>query len=154
MRRSLRVSPRNLGGAGSCGRPEPRTRNQDRLPRKRASGRGRDKDPIGASRGVDWRDAVKPAQGGVSLDVEVVPGARESRFPAGFNEWRGRIEAKVRAPPEDGQANAELTQIVAAALGVPAASVRVTSGATSRRKTLFVAGLAKAAAERALAGRF
>ena len=103
---------------------------------------------------MDWRAAVKPAQGGVALDVEVVPGARESRFPAGFNEWRGRIEAKVRAPPEDGQANAELARLVADALGVPPASVRVTSGATSRRKTLLVTGLAKAEAERRLAERF
>lgn len=89
----------------------------------------------------DWRAAVKPARDGASLDVEVVPGARESRFPAGYNAWRARIEAKVRAPPEDGQANAELCALVAAALGVPPSAVRVSAGHTSRRKTLLVAGL-------------
>lgn len=86
-----------------------------------------------------WRDAVKAAQGGASLDVEVVPGSRESRFPAGYNAWRARLEAKVRAPPEDGQANAELVALVAGALGVPGSAVRVSSGRTSRRKTLHVA---------------
>lgn len=90
---------------------------------------------------MDLAPAVKPARDGVSLDVEVVPGSRASRFPAGYNEWRGRIEAKVRAPPEDGKANAELCGLVADALGVPPAAVRVTAGHASRRKTLAVAGL-------------
>lgn len=105
-------------------------------------GRGR------ASR-VEWTAALKPAKDGVALEVEVVPGSRESRFPAGFNAWRGRIEAKVRAPPEDGKANHELTTLVAQALGVPLARVQVTSGQTSRRKTLTVLGLSsQEAAER------
>lgn len=96
---------------------------------------------------VDWHTAVKPAKDGVTLEVEVVPGSRESRFPAGYNEWRERLEAKVRAPPEDGQANAELCRLAAQALGVPAASVRVTSGHTSRRKSL---GVERLTVERAI----
>lgn len=102
---------------------------------------------------VDLRAAIKPAREGASLDVEVVPGSRESRFPAGYNAWRGRIEAKVRAPPEDGQANAELCRLVADALGVPPAAVRVTAGHTTRRKTLTVAGIAADEAARRLAAR-
>ena len=103
---------------------------------------------------MSWETAVKPARGGVALEVEVVPGSRESRFPAGYNAWRGRIEAKVRAPPEDGKANAELTQMVAEALGVPGARVRVTSGQTSRRKTLTVEGATVAQVQMALRQRF
>lgn len=99
------------------------------------------------SSAVDWRAAVKPAKEGASLDVEVVPGSRESRFPAGFNAWRGRLEAKVRAPPEDGKANAELCGLVAATLGLPASSVAVSSGHASRRKTLHVRGLDPSAVE-------
>lgn len=102
----------------------------------------------------DWRRALKPARDGVALDVEVVPGSRASRFPAGYNAWRGRIEAKVRAPPEDGKANEELVGLVAAALGLPAGSVRVTAGATSRRKTLHVAGATLAEAAARLAAHF
>lgn len=83
--------------------------------------------------------------------MEVVPGARESRFPAGYNAWRKRIEAKVRAPPEDGAANAELVALVAAALRVPAPDVRIRAGHTSRRKTLLVAGLDPAEARLRLA---
>lgn len=87
------------------------------------------------------------------LDVEVVPGSRESRFPAGFNPWRSRLEAKVRAPPEEGKANAELCGLVAEALGVAKAAVTVTSGQTSRRKTLGVGGLGREEAVARLSGR-
>lgn len=97
---------------------------------------------------MGWEEAVKPAKGGAALEVEVVPGSRESRFPAGWNPWRGRIEAKVKAPPEEGKANAELCALAAEALGVPQASVRVTSGQTSRRKTLSVSLSRGAALER------
>ena len=102
----------------------------------------------------DWRAAIKPATGGTSLDVEVVPGSRESRFPAGFNPWRARIEAKVRAPPEDGQANAELVSLIAETLGLAASNVSVSAGHTSRRKTLLVLGLDAATVQARLAPHF
>ena len=101
-----------------------------------------------------WQDAIKASKDGIVLEVEVVPGSRESRFPAGFNEWRGRLEAKVRAPPEDGQANAELCALVAEALGVPGAAVRVASGHTSRRKGIAVDGLTPQRAIERLAPAF
>lgn len=103
---------------------------------------------------VPWRAAIQPAREGVALAVDVVPGSRESRFPAGYNAWRTRFEAKVRAPPEDGKANAELVALVADALGVPESSVRVSAGATSRRKTLLVDGLDAAGAADRLARFF
>lgn len=86
-------------------------------------------------------DAVTPARGGCALAVEVTPGSRASRFPAGFNPWRGTVEAKVHAPPEKGEANAELVRLVADFFDVPTASVAVTAGATSRRKTVTIHGL-------------
>lgn len=85
--------------------------------------------------------AVTPAKTGAAVAVEVVPGARTSVFPAGTNPWRGTVEARVRAPPEKGEANAELCALVAEALGVAASAVAVTSGATSRRKVVTVTGL-------------
>lgn len=102
---------------------------------------------------MDWREAVKAAKEGATIEVEVVPGAREARFPAGFNAWRGRIEAKVRAPPEEGQANAELCALAAEALGLPASAVRVASGHTSRRKSLAVSGLSPDRVRERLAAR-
>lgn len=50
------------------------------------------------------------------------------------------IQARVRAVPEKGKANAALEKLVAAWLGVPRGTVCVTTGATSRLKAVEVAG--------------
>lgn len=96
------------------------------------------------------KDAIKAARDGVSLDIEVVPGASRSEFPAGYNKWRNRIETRVAAPAEKGEANAELCRLVAAFFEVPNAAVTVTSGHTSRRKTLMVGGVSVTEAVRRL----
>ncbi|MCA1814593.1 MAG: DUF167 domain-containing protein [Halobacteriales archaeon] len=97
-------------------------------------------------------DAVRAADGGTSLLVEVQQGARAEQFPAGFNGWRGRIQAKVRAPPEDGAANEALLRVVARFFGVPLARVALAAGATSRQKTIVVRGLRPDEARQALEG--
>lgn len=86
-------------------------------------------------------DAVREADGGVALNLEVQPGARTQTFPAGFNPWRGRIQARVQAPPEDGQANEALRGVVAAFFNVPTAQVALAQGATNRQKTVVVHGV-------------
>ena len=50
------------------------------------------------------------------------------------------LKARVRAVPEKGAANAALEKLLARALGVPASSVSVVAGATSRLKTIRVTG--------------
>jgi uncharacterized protein YggU (UPF0235/DUF167 family) len=63
----------------------------------------------------------------------------------------------VGAPPEDGAANDALIRWLAKGLGVPRASVTVSSGAASREKGLRISGITKADAEakftRLLTGR-
>jgi uncharacterized protein (TIGR00251 family) len=89
-------------------------------------------------------EAVRPAAGGASLRLDVQPGARQACFPAGFQAWRGRVQARVPAPAEDGAANEALLRLVAAFFGVPPARVRLTAGAASRHKTVVVLGVAAA----------
>ena len=55
-------------------------------------------------------------------------------------DGRPHLAAKVRALPDKGAANAAVSKLLAVWLGVPKASVEVSSGATSRLKTLRVAG--------------
>jgi hypothetical protein len=86
-------------------------------------------------------DAVREADGGTALSLEVQPGARTEGFPAGFNPWRGRIQARVRAPPEDGEANRALVGLVANYFMVPEASVHLAQGQGQRQKTVIVHGL-------------
>lgn len=50
------------------------------------------------------------------------------------------LKARVRAVPEDGKANAAVSELLAKWLGVPKSSVTLAAGAKSRIKTLHVAG--------------
>lgn len=94
-----------------------------------------------APRMARLEDAVRESEGGVALNLEVQPGARADGFPAGFNPWRGRIQARVQAPPEDGEANEALRQILAAFFHVAPGRVQLTQGATNRQKTVLLQGL-------------
>jgi uncharacterized protein (TIGR00251 family) len=96
----------------------------------------------------DWGPALHDATGGVRIDVEVVPNAKSPGFPVGFNPWRNRVQARVAAPPEEGQANDELCILVAAFFHVPRSDVEVLHGATARQKQLLVRGIDGAAARR------
>ena len=50
------------------------------------------------------------------------------------------LKARVRAIAEGGEANRAVTELLAKALGVPKARVRILSGMTSRLKQIAVAG--------------
>lgn len=89
---------------------------------------------------VAWQDAVQIHADGVLLLLEVDPGRKEARFPAGHNEWRGRIGIRVQAPPQDGKANKEVLRLVAQTFGLPSTAVLLQSGATDRRKNVLLAG--------------
>jgi uncharacterized protein len=55
-------------------------------------------------------------------------------------DGRRVLKARVRAAPEDGRANAALTELIAKALAAPKKAVTIRSGETSRLKKLFIAG--------------
>ena len=56
----------------------------------------------------------------------------------------------MAAPPERGRANAALVELLAEALGIPRARVRVVGGATARRKVVEIDGLDAGSVERLL----
>jgi uncharacterized protein (TIGR00251 family) len=92
---------------------------------------------------MSFQDAVRAAPGGVLIDFEVSPGSKETRVPSGYNEWRRRIEAKLKAPPERGRANVELIGELSALLGVPESGIEITSGARDSRKSVRVLGASR-----------
>ena len=91
----------------------------------------------------------RPGAGGVSVSVKVQPGARRpgvlGRVPATEGT---RLKIAVMEPPEDARANRAVCAALASALGVPQSDVSLLHGATSRQKTLHVAGDPAAIAER------
>lgn len=72
------------------------------------------------------------------IDVYVQPRASKTEL-AGLHD--GLIKIRVAAPAMENAANRALTEFIAARLGLPRRSVRVTAGAASRRKVLEIEGL-------------
>ena len=70
--------------------------------------------------------------------MKVTPGASRE----GVVGWLGdAVKVAVREPAERGRANAAVARVLAAALDVPAARVRIAAGGTSPRKVVVVDGL-------------
>jgi uncharacterized protein len=83
----------------------------------------------------------------ILLRVHVQPGAGRT---AVMGRHGDALKVKVGAPPEGGRANEAVLGLLATTLGVPAASVTLESGASSRAKRVRIAGVSSADLERLL----
>lgn len=84
---------------------------------------------------------IRKTATGVILPVRLTPKSSRDEI-AGVEDF-GRetvLNARVRALPEDGRANAALEELVAKWLGVPPSSVNVAQGGKSRLKQIAVNG--------------
>ena len=62
-------------------------------------------------------------------------------------EREGALVVRLTAPPVEGEANVALARVLGRALDVPPSAIRLLSGATGRRKRVFVSGMTAAAAQ-------
>jgi uncharacterized protein (TIGR00251 family) len=76
---------------------------------------------------------------GSLLSVVVVPRSGKSSITQLSD---GTIQIRVAAPPVEGAANAALLRFLADILDVPRSRLAITSGASTRRKRVVIAGLA------------
>ena len=78
---------------------------------------------------------------GLILAVKAAPKASRDAILGVMATADGQVlKVAVTAPPDKGKANAAVTALVAAAMGVPKNAVQIVSGATDRRKLLRIAG--------------
>ncbi len=92
--------------------------------------------------------AVTEDATGITFDVLVTPRASREKIGPVVGD---RLKVAVTAPPVEGEANDAVTRCLAKALGVPRAQVAIVRGDGSRRKSVRVEGVRKAALERLLA---
>jgi uncharacterized protein YggU (UPF0235/DUF167 family) len=85
--------------------------------------------------------------GVVLVALKVVPGASRSRVVGRLGD---RWKVAVSSAPERGAANEEVERLLASAVGVRPAAVRIVSGHGSPRKTAAVAGTTPEALSAAL----
>ena len=100
---------------------------------------------------VPWRNS----SGGLSVALRVTPrgGLDDIDGIETLSDGRSVLKIRVRAIADGGEANRAVTDLLAKALKVPKAKVRLLSGATSRLKQVAIDGdpIALAEALRALA---
>jgi uncharacterized protein (TIGR00251 family) len=85
--------------------------------------------------------AIRDSSDGCTLPVRVHPGARSNAI-AGVHD--GALKVSLTTPPTDGRANQALIAFLAAELRIPRARITLVTGATSRSKSLQIAGLTAA----------
>jgi uncharacterized protein len=78
------------------------------------------------------------ADGSIVLRLHVQPGASSDEVVGVHGD---ALKVKVRAPPDRGRANEAVVALVARTLGVPASSVTLVAGASSRAKRVAVVGV-------------
>ena len=87
-------------------------------------------------------DAWRYSTQGVSVALRVTPRGGRDDIDGLETLANGRsvVKVRVRAVADGGEANRAITELLAKALGVPKASVRILSGTTSRLKQIAVDG--------------
>jgi uncharacterized protein (TIGR00251 family) len=85
-----------------------------------------------------WRYSTQ----GISVALRVTPRGGRDDIDGVETLASGRtvVKVRVRAIADGGEANRAVTELLAKALGVPKARVRILSGATSRHKQIAVDG--------------
>jgi uncharacterized protein (TIGR00251 family) len=87
-------------------------------------------------------DPWRYSTGGVSVALRVTPRGGRDDIDGVETLANGRsvVKVRVRAIAEGGEANRAVTELLAKALRVPKAKVRLLSGATSRMKQIAIDG--------------
>lgn len=73
---------------------------------------------------------------GAALAVRVTPRASRNQIVGALHD--GTIKIRVTAPPDEGQADAELVEFLSEILGIGKARIEVVAGATGRDKLISV----------------
>jgi hypothetical protein len=94
------------------------------------------------------RKSIMTAGGsGFIMDVRI----KTKASPEGLTGRTGsRYKISVQAPPENGKANKRLRKVLGSFFGVPASSIDIIRGHTSRDKKVLIGGAAPEACERRL----
>jgi len=83
--------------------------------------------------------AVKEVEDGILVDIEV--STRSNKFEiAGYNDWRERIEIRIKSPPLKGKANKEIINEFSR---LTKSDVEIISGHKNRQKTLKIFKISK-----------
>ena len=87
---------------------------------------------------IFYHNFKKGAFMATTLALKVIPQAGKQEL---LQTAKGVVTCRLKSPPEDGKANAELVKFIAKKLAVPQADVRIIQGQTSRKKVIAISSL-------------
>lgn len=87
----------------------------------------------------------KDAKMGAAITVKVTPKAKKNAVAGIMAD--GTVKVQVTAPPEEGRANAAVTEVLASALGLSASQIEIVAGHSSERKLISLIGITPAEVE-------
>jgi len=90
-----------------------------------------------------FADALSENSQGTIIAIEVTTGARNNRFPAGYNVWRKTIGCQVTALAISGRANRAVVTLISEYHGVPVSTITIVAGAADSRKRISINGMTK-----------
>jgi len=82
-------------------------------------------------------DAVEESNEGCIIHIKVRLG-KSNIFPAGYDEWRKRVEIEINEEPVKGRANKKIIEMVASFFHVGQDDVEIVYGKKSREKGVRV----------------
>jgi uncharacterized protein (TIGR00251 family) len=86
----------------------------------------------------DFTEAIRQHKDAVLLDLFVTPNARHNVFPAGYNNWRKRIEIKIISEAKENKANKEVIRTLATYFQIAEKNVSIVRGDKSREKGIVI----------------
>ena len=81
---------------------------------------------------------IKKSNDGVMLPCMIQPRSSQNKIIGLYGEL---LKIKLTAPPVDGKANAALIKYLSKVVNMPRGTMTITSGLTSRRKTVRFSGI-------------
>jgi len=99
---------------------------------------------------VLFNEVLKKHGSGITINLFVTPNSDKSKFPAGFNKWRKRIEIKVCSNAKDNNANLEVIMVIAEFFNKQVKDVYILSGMKTREKTVLIEDISEKTASRRL----
>ncbi len=82
-------------------------------------------------------DAIENKNGSCIIHIKVKIGKRR-QFPAGYNEWRKRIELEIDTEPIKGKANREILEFLSKFFDVSKEDISIVYGEKSREKGILI----------------
>ena len=90
---------------------------------------------------------IKQSDDGIIITVHAVPRAAKDAVQGLHGD---ALKIRLHAPPVDGKANEALISFLSKMLNIPKGNIALKSGATQRRKIVFIAGISKLEVEKRL----